>query len=382
MSKKITVLQYLPYFPPHAWWLESHAAQRAKHWVKNNFGPCTVVTSDIWQPINTIIYEVDGYTVCCLPSYELLSGFPIPKFRSKQYREIHRYLKKQEFEIIITRTRFFLSSILWWIYAYSRRIKRVHIEHGVDYVKMNAKRKEIIAWLYDQLIGSFIFIKADSVICISHWCKHFVNRFTKREIPVIYRGVEFLPKEKKKVTACVHIGFVGRLTALKWVNLLIEAVAIIKQTTHHDLQLHIVWDWEECQKLKQYAQSMWIGEFTVFYWYKDQNYLQDFFYPTIDICVNASWQEWLPTSVIEGLLAKCVVVATKVWWTPEISSNGDLILVEPGNSDLLANGIKRAIEKRNQVAWKSYQQIKGKFTRWKNMEAYYSFFAKLLLSWK
>lgn len=53
--------------------------------------------------------------------------------------------------------------------------------------------------------------------------------------------------------------------------------------------------------------------------------------PKFDIFVNPSYQEGLPTTVIEALLAHCVVVATDVGGTKEISDKQDLILVKPGD---------------------------------------------------
>ena len=42
------------------------------------------------------------------------------------------------------------------------------------------------------------------------------------------------------------------------------------------------------------------------------------FYPTVDICINPSLQEWLPTTVIEALGMGCYVIATDVGGTNEI----------------------------------------------------------------
>ena len=60
--------------------------------------------------------------------------------------------------------------------------------------------------------------------------------------------------------------------------------------------------------------------------------------PQTDILVNPSFQEWLPTTVLEWLVAKCVVVATDVGGTKEISDHKDLILVKKWEiSDLQKN---------------------------------------------
>ena len=53
------------------------------------------------------------------------------------------------------------------------------------------------------------------------------------------------------------------------------------------------------------------------------------FLPHIDVFVNPSLQEGLPTTVIEALFAQCITVATDVGGTKEITDREDFIVVEP-----------------------------------------------------
>ena len=53
------------------------------------------------------------------------------------------------------------------------------------------------------------------------------------------------------------------------------------------------------------------------------------FLPHIDVFVNPSLQEGLPTTVIESLFAQCITVATDVGGTKEITDREDFIVVEP-----------------------------------------------------
>jgi glycosyltransferase involved in cell wall biosynthesis len=74
----------------------------------------------------------------------------------------------------------------------------------------------------------------------------------------------------------------------------------------------------------------WIHKFTVF--------------------VNPSYQEGLPTTVIEGLLSQCVVVATRVGGTSEISDQKDLVLVRPGEVQELADALRFAIDNYEHIS--------------------------------
>ena len=64
----------------------------------------------------------------------------------------------------------------------------------------------------------------------------------------------------------------------------------------------------------------------------------------LDVFINPSYQEGLPTTVVEALLAQSIVVATEVGGTREISDQKDLILVQPGEVEGIKAGILEAFE--------------------------------------
>lgn len=55
----------------------------------------------------------------------------------------------------------------------------------------------------------------------------FIRKFTKKDITVIYNPIDYVPQKKEK-NAIPHIGFVGRLVALKGVDILIRALKHIE----------------------------------------------------------------------------------------------------------------------------------------------------------
>jgi glycosyltransferase involved in cell wall biosynthesis len=86
----------------------------------------------------------------------------------------------------------------------------------------------------------------------------------------------------------------------------------------------------------------------------------------------------LPTSVLEGLLSWCVVVATDVWWTPEISKQDDLILVKPGDEESLYLWLEKAIADYKKIAGLSKQYVRKEFDWDKNIEKYYEIYKSLI----
>ena len=71
----------------------------------------------------------------------------------------------------------------------------------------------------------------------------------------------------------------------------------------------------------------------------------------------------MPTTVIEGLFYKNVVVASDVWWTNEISTENDLILFTKWNVSDLTKKLKYAIINYHELSWKSKVHINKNFNR-------------------
>ena len=77
----------------------------------------------------------------------------------------------------------------------------MHIEHGSGLVESD--RWPVIAFsrLWDYTIGWWIIRFSDKVVGISEACKVFIQSFGRKdEIPVIFRGVDFLPSVKIEST--------------------------------------------------------------------------------------------------------------------------------------------------------------------------------------
>ncbi|HRX64254.1 MAG TPA: glycosyltransferase family 4 protein [Candidatus Absconditabacterales bacterium] len=370
---KINIIQFLPYFPPHKGGLETHAQERGFWREKKGYGDVINVVFDIGYFSKKDLNE----KLILIPAVEIIPTFPIPKFRKKEFRKTLRVIARSLATwqsngkvIVVTRTRFFTSSLLGGIFAKRNKIKRVHIEHGVDYVKLNSKLKELIARTYDQIIGRWVFRNSDQIIGISQACKNFANKFTKKEIPVIYRGIEFNPKPRNKHNGDdIRLGFVGRLVELKGVDLLIKAFAEIYKN-NKSLSLQIVGDGEEKDNLEKLTKNLKIDRVVSFLGFKDRKYLGESFLSSIDILVNPSYQEGLPTSVLEGLLAQCVVVATDVGGTKEISNEKDLILSKKGEVEDLKNKLECSIKSHNKYIGLSYKYVRDNFSWDKSIEKY------------
>ncbi|MGE4443522.1 MAG: glycosyltransferase family 4 protein [Candidatus Altimarinota bacterium] len=383
---KINIIQFLPYFPPHKGGLETVAEELSYFYVKNNFGEVINVifnggqdTSKIEESLliknksgKIIGYHNNGYKVYLLPSFDIISNFPVPKFWKKIFWEI-LFLHELRNGIIQTHTRFFLSSFLGGVFSKITKQKWVHIEHGSDYVKLSNNLKSKISYLYDRVIGKWIFRYAYKIVAISEGCKNFIQRgFVNREIEVIYNGINFVPGIKIENNNIIKIGFVGRLVKLKGVDLLIEAFKNLEKK-YPNIVLEIAGDGDERKKLEDLAG---INNNITFLGMLSREKVKDFL-GSCDILVNPSYQEGLPTVVLEGLLSSCVVIASDVGGTKEISTCEDLIIIQKGDIESLISGIEKGIFSYRDVGGKSVEYVKNKFNWEENIRKYFSLYNKL-----
>lgn len=173
-------------------------------------------------------------------------------------------------------------------------------------------RKSLFANAYDYTLGKLCFSTADQIVAISQANLPFIQKFCKTPIEVIYRGIDFpqLTKKKKKADQ-IFIGFVGRLVKLKGVALLISAFSeLIKEIP--ELRLKIIGNGPEKDSLQKQVQELNLQDKVSFLGFQEQEKVQNELLPKFDLFVNPSFQEGLPTTVIEALLAETIVVATEV----------------------------------------------------------------------
>lgn len=367
-NNQIHIIQFSPYFPPHKWWVETVAMEIAENWIKHQLWDVVNIVFDVWQE-HEYHYEEKWYKVFLLPSFDIIPNFPVPKIWKRQFWNVFSELKKtldnRKNYRIISHTRFFLSSLIAWIFAKRNKIKWIHIEHGSDYVKLSSNFKSKISYIYDRLIWRQIFKKADVVLAISKACKIFIkNEFTNKYMQVFYRGILF-PRYDLNKSGNLKLIYFWRLVYLKWVTDLIEAYIKCGIMT----ELVIIWDGDEYGKLTNKASWYNIS----FLWKKDREFIFEYLSTHHCICVNPSYQEWLPTTVIEWLMLWCPVIASDVWGTSEISQKDDLVLFEAWNINSLKLKILFTIEEYDRLRWKSKSTVKEKFSMHSSIENLYNF---------
>lgn len=350
----MNILVFSPYYPPHVGGLESHSEEFNQHIAK------TGVHVRVFTPrIPTQSQETEcekNIEITRFPAFEIIPNYPLPKcwpfFWTTHFWKTYRSLWKYQPDIVISRTRFFATSLLALLYARLRKVPLVHIEHGSDFVQLSSPFKTIIARLYDHLFGRIIFRYSDINISISQTVRKFVGTFDQRESPIIYRGLNFdvLDKAQENITIRekysdkIIITTAARLYKWKGIENTIEAIRILPENIQVKIVFLIIGDGEDFARLKKMATGLPIemtGRF------ERSDVVSTF--KTSDIYIHSSLPGGgLSTSLLEAMYCECAIVASPDEGADEIiehEKNG--LLMAASNPKTIRDAIIRLVNDRD-----------------------------------
>ncbi len=379
------LLVFSPYYPPHTGGLESHSDEFNKYLSQKGVD-ITVFTPRLPETGTEEEVRHTGVHILRFPAFEIIHNYPFPKFWEKHFWQLWKTLHNDQPDIVISRTRFFFTSLMAGYFAKKKKVPWVHIEHGSDFTAFNSSFKTFLGKLYDYTLGSLVLHSSKKNIANSLASAQFVKLLSGRnDCQVIYRGVEHqLIKEAAPYFALAHhhqsktiIGFIGRLIDGKGVFDLIQAITLLKR---QDIVCLIVGDGPEKERLYQSIQENHL-ESTVFLLgskgFSDAIGIMKIF----DIFVNPSYSEGIPTAVIEAALCKKAIIATSVGGTQEIiTGHEDGILIPPKDIKALAQHLQALIEKpelRKLYGENAFLSVEKRFSWERAAEEYIKTFEKL-----
>lgn len=367
------LLVFSPAYPPYIGGLESHAEEFNTHLAAQGV-TVTIFTSRL--PAETLEKEIgeNGVIIIRFPAFEIVPNYPLPKFWGIKFWRLFFGLFKEKFDIVISRTRFFNTSLLALTYAKMKRVRWIHIEHGSDFISLNNRLSSLIAKLYDYTLGKLVLSLSDLNIANSNASAEFCRKLAPRKkCEVIYRGVEIEKiiniepdsNLKEKYKNDIIISFTGRLIDGKGVSDLIEAVSLLEAK---NIKCFIVGDGPQRKNLERKTRHLKIEDRIVFFGSKKIEEVIAIL-KISDIFVNPSYSEGLPTSVIEAALCQKAIIATDVGGTKEIiidQKNG--FLIKPHNIESLRKKLYILAENqelREELGKNAYIGVKEKFN-WEN----------------
>jgi len=347
--RNLRLLIFSPYFPPHVGGLEGYVSDLNEALLHSG-GVDGITVFTPWLPHEGAAVEDrgDGYVVVRYPAFELIPTFPVPKVWKLGFWRALRVTRPAGHDVVVSHTRFFLSSAFALVCARVVSRPLLHVEHGSDYVQLSGRAPRAAARIYDLSLGRLLLRHADGVVAISHAAAAFVRRLAGRDAQVIYRGmwVERLDAasadERVLEWAAGRplVTFVGRLIDGKGVLDLLRAFAAIQGV---QAVVCVVGDGPRRAELEMLAERLGISEKVLFRGYLPEERAWRVIRAS-DVVVNPSYTEGLPTSVLEAALMGKAVLATDVGGTSEIVTDGrGGLLFEPHDIEGLRSRLEQLL---------------------------------------
>lgn len=385
-TMKPRIVVFSPFYPPHIGGLESHARE-FNEYLSQKGVKITVLTPQI--PQNAPDWEISGNNIEILrfPAFEPIANYPLPRFWKKAFWEKWQTILRKDADIVLSRTRFFFTSLMAWHFSRKKLLPWVHIEHGSDYARFDGTLKTLAGKAYDHLFGRFVLRNSNWNIANSAASAKFVRMLSGRDkCDIIYRGVETetilgAPEKKSLREHYANIpiiAYVGRLIDGKGVGNLIQALASLKGTKYHCL---IVGDGPQRRRLEKQVSRLRLSSTVQFFGH--QPFLEAIgIMKTADIFVNPSYTEGIPTAVIDAALCRKAIVATNVGGTKEIiSGKGDGFLIQPGNAGLIREKLQYLLDHpdvRKQCGENAFHRVRERFDWNVSREKYLELFEKII----
>lgn len=301
--------------------LQNHAQEFNRHLAAAGY-EIAVFTPRIPATAPEQEHEGSNVRVIRFPAFEPVANWPVPKVWHPRFWMLLRLLYRTPTNLVIARTRFFLTTWLALLYARLRRRPYVHIEHGADYPQFRRPLMMHIGRLLDHTLGALVLQSAHQVVANSEKTATFVTKIVPGvAVKVIYRGVEIEEIDRiipaapvSSPSRKIRIGYFGRLIAGKGVADLLQALTSLPAGAWEAI---IVGHGSDAAYLAKTAQTLDLTDVVTFLqpdtWREAIALLK-----TVDIVVNPSYTEGMPTIVIEAALCGKAIVATNVGGTPEI----------------------------------------------------------------
>jgi glycosyltransferase involved in cell wall biosynthesis len=270
-------------------------------------------------------------------------------------------------------------------YAKIKKVNWIHIEHGSDFVQLSSKIKTFFAKIYDYTFGFLIFNLSNQNISISEAVQKFVQKFNKRNSPIIYRGLNFEAIDKirpniaikEKFKDKVMISFVGRLYKWKGVENSILAIKSLPEELKKKIVFLIIGDGEDFTHLEKITGSeksiLMLGKMT------RENTIG--ILKISDIYLHSAYSGGgLSTSLLEAMYCSCAIIATPNEGANEIVENTkNGILIEKSDAKLIKKAIINLInnlEIRKNIGINAKLKILNHFTWEESITKYAEIFRK------
>ncbi|NPA62929.1 MAG: glycosyltransferase family 4 protein [Methanococci archaeon] len=389
--EKIKLIIFPGYYIPHIGGLETHVDEFVKYLSNDEDYDIYIFAPNI-PKYKEFEIRHNNVKVYRYPAFEIIPNYPVPNVFNIKFWKMFFNLYKMDFDIVMTRTRFFSNTLLGFIFAKFglKKKKLIHVEHGSAFVKLESEFKNKLSYFYDKTIGKLIFKKADYVVAISKAVKNFIleNFVNDREIPIIYRGLEIEKIEsieedkeiKEKFKNKIKLCFVGRLYKWKGVENIIRAYVDLPDNLKEKMVLIVVGYGEDLERLKKLTGSYLNNG--IYFTGKVDFEKAIAIVKASDIYIHSSYRGGgLSSSLLQAMCCGKAIVASPYEGADEVVIDGyNGILLKDNSPEEIKRGIIEFVKNKELI--KIYGEnakkfIKENFNWEKSVEEYKKIFERL-----
>lgn len=288
----------------------------------------------------------------------------------------------------------FLNKVKLWTCIFSllfgaKHYTHIHSQIGPnikEYAKQKGYHKRFLLGIYYWTLG----IVSRKIVCVSELNRVQYKEWSygaKNKAITLYMGTQIHEPSYSKTDAKrllnIHnnnyiITNVSAIEAIKGIDLILKAVALLKQKGLNILFAHIGGLRSDTIEQQQYADSLiqMVDDLDIednVVWLGRRNDISDIL-SFADCYVHPSWTEGLPSALMEAAMAGLPLIATRAGGMPEIvidKYNGRLI--ESGDYYQLATCIEQVLttkhdygEKAREMVYRTFDQTKQAH-KWLNL---------------
>ena len=330
----------------------------------------TLVTSNVF---NLPTHEIkDGLEIYRYDCYNLLNGrYPVLKYNKSQ-KSIDSQLIKNNYDLVVVNTRFYIHSLHAAKLAYKNGIKCVCIEHGTTHLTVNNKLLDTIGAGFEHMLTAIDKYYCKDYYGVSEAACEWSGHFGIKSKGVLYNAVDVDEIETMLQTpvvsyrkelgidknACI-ITYTGRLIPEKGVMQLVKAFS---KLSYPNKALIIAGDGPLYEQIKNTDTKgvYLLGKI-------DFEHIVSLLKET-DIFCLPSRSEGFSTAVLEAVAAKCYIITTKTGGTKELISSDEYgTLLDNNDTEKVYEALKNAMDNpkmRQNTCENAYQKLLDNFT-WK-----------------
>lgn len=351
----MNVLVFSAEFPPfNVGGISIHTYETCKYLSQNNWNVCVLTFQQNKENIDFEYSKMDEVEIYRVPR---------PANYDEDYQKAYANQNVQiklgvlklfydgyKFDLIVVHGYFLAESAI-----YAKDMFQVpiiyhsHTDYGLNILlEDRAANAGFLSYAYERVLCS----EAHSIIAVSYYLKDIlINNFGQaNKISIIPKGLHIdeydkaFSEKKKKIINDFKIIFVGRISVDKGIEVLLNAVATVKNMIEHRIILYIVGtaiNQEYLVLIKSMIKELGLQKNVVFLGYKNQLEITKI-YCECDIAVVPSYGETFGKVAIEAMAARLPTIVSDIGGLGELVEQEKTGLkFEVGNVEQLSENIRK-----------------------------------------